>query len=134
MNGIETYTFDQPGYQPLVRSAGWMVALLNYEEGMSLDHLSVIERHVKSDEIFILLQGRAFMYFAQGDLPIEGVELFTGEVTNVRAGTWHNLIATTDVKLAIVENVGTDLDDTEIRTLRDQEIAMIHQQLTAWLK
>jgi hypothetical protein len=132
--GLEVYEYEKPGYQPLVYSHDWMVALLNYEDNMGLDKAVEIERHVKTDEVFILLKGQAALYLVAGDHPLEIVELKPGWVFNVTKGTWHNLLATKDARFAIIENRDTDKFDTEIRPLIDEEQQLLLGQLPRWVK
>ena len=133
-NGLEIFEYRDAGYKPLVYSQDWMVALLNYEEIMALENAHEIERHVLTDEVFILLKGRAAFYLAQEGKSLQIIELNPGVVYNVKKGTWHNLLATKDAAFAIVENRDTDKHDTEIRLLSGTERQSMLNQLPAWLK
>jgi mannose-6-phosphate isomerase-like protein (cupin superfamily) len=133
-NGIEIYEYHRAGYKPLVYSHDWMVALLNYEDIMGLDKALDIERHVQTDEVFILLRGRAAFYLAAEGQPLQVVELKPGLVYNVIKGTWHNLLATKEAVFAIVENRDTDVFDTEIRPLAGEERQRLLVQAPRWLK
>jgi len=108
--------------------------LLNYEDIMGLDRAIEIERHVKTDEVFILLKGQAAFYLVAEGQPLQVLELKPGLVYNVIKGTWHNLLATQDAAFAIIENRDTDKFDTEIRQLTDQEHQSMLGQLPGWLK
>lgn len=132
--GLDVHEFSKPGYQPLVYSHDWMVALLNFENIMRLEKALEIERHVKTDEVFILLQGKAAFYLVEGDHPFEVVELKPGLIYNVRAGTWHNLLATEQARFAIIENRDTDKSDTEIRPMTESERRQMLGQLPVWAK
>jgi hypothetical protein len=132
--GIEVFEYHEAGYRPLVYSQDWMVALLNFEEIMGLENAYEIERHVKTDEVFILLRGRAAFYLVQDDKPLQVVEMKPGLVYNMRKGTWHNLLATKDAAFAIVENRDTDKYDTQIRPLSAAERQCMLDQLPRWLK
>jgi hypothetical protein len=132
VNGIEIHEYTGAGYKPLVYGQGWMVALLNYEDIMRPDRATEIERHVKTDEVFILLEGRAAFYLETEGQPVRVVELKPGLVYNVTKGTWHNLLATQDATLAIVENRDTDKYDTEIRPLTGKEREHLLGQLPDW--
>jgi len=134
VNGLEIYEYTGTGYKPLVYGQGWMVALLNYEDIMRPDRATEIERHIKTDEVFILLEGQAAFYLETEGQPLRVVELKPGLVYNVTKGTWHNLLATRDVALAIVENRDTDKFDTEIRPLTDEEHQCMLEQIPGWLK
>ena len=47
---------------------GWRVGLLSYGERFS--RLSMLEKHVQTDEVFILLKGDATLYVADKDINI----------------------------------------------------------------
>lgn len=121
MDGLEIYEYHGGGYKPLVYNNEWMVALLNFEDCMSQEKACEIERHVKTDEVFVLLQGRAAFYLVAGDQPLRVIEMQPGLIYNVTQGTWHNLLATKDAMFAIVESRDTDKFDTEIRPLTIEE-------------
>jgi len=133
-NGIEVYEYSDAGYKPLVYSQGWMVALLNYEDPMDLEKADEIERHQKTDEVFILLRGQAAFYLVAADQALQVVELKPGQVYNIIKGTWHNLLATKDAAFAIVENRDTDVFDTELRPLTGEERQCMLGQVPGWLK
>ena len=128
MDGIEIYEYNGEGYKPLVYSNDWMVALLNYEDSMRLEKAREIERHVKTDKVFILLKGQASLYLVMNDQPLQIVEMQPGRVYNVTRGTWHNLLATQEAVFAIVENRDTDKFDTEIRALSVEERQRLPEQ------
>ena len=133
VDGIEIYEYHGAGYKPLAYSQDWMVALLNYEDIMGLDKALDIERHVQSDEVFILLEGRAAFYLVAEGQPLQVTELKPGLVYNVIKGTWHNLLATKDAVFAIVENRDTDVFDTETRPLTGAERQALLGQVPGWL-
>lgn len=134
VQGLEIFEYHQAGYMPLVYSHDWMVALLNYEPSMGVENAIEIERHVKTDEVFILLHGKAALYLVAGDQLLRVMEMKPGLIYNVKKGTWHNLLATKDVVLAIVENRDTDKYDTELRPLIVDEKQEILRQLPDWVE
>lgn len=130
MSKLEVFDWDQQGYQPLVFSDGWQVALLNWEPLFDRENLDEIERHNQSDEVFVLLRGWAVLFTRPEGEPLEAVEMSPGIVYNVPKGVWHNLVASRDVTFLIVENRGTHIDDTEIRTIGQDELDMLDVQLS----
>jgi mannose-6-phosphate isomerase-like protein (cupin superfamily) len=128
---LQVHRHTGEGYLPLVFSAGWQTAVLNWEPPIDRANLGEIERHVQTDEVFVLWRGRAAL-FVWAENEIELVDMQPGAVYNVTAGTWHSLVATRDVSLVIVENRDTHISDTEIRRLDAQEIAQLTAQLPEW--
>ena len=130
--GLEIFKWDQPGYQPLVFSHGWQVALLNWEPCFDQALLGEIERHNQTDEVFVLVNGKAVLYTVstQGMLQVE--EMLPNVIYNVTQGSWHNLIATRDATWIIVENRDTHISDTEFRQLSESERNDIQTRLPEW--
>lgn len=57
--GIEIKDFNGEGYSPVISYHNWRVAIVNYCERLREDCVCKVERHTKTDEVFILLQGKA---------------------------------------------------------------------------
>lgn len=132
--GIETHFWDGIGYQPLVFSHDWMVALLNWEPIFDINNANEIERHNQSDEVFVLLRGQAVLFAGVDMDQLQMIAMKPGTVYNVLKGTWHNLLATKDAAWIIVENRETHLYDTEIRPLTDQEKYQMSTSVPDWAK
>ncbi len=131
--GLQVFTWNETGYQPLVFSHDWQVASLNWEPTFELEKLGEVERHNHTDEVFILTKGKAVLFTidAQG-LQVE--EMIPGAVYNVRQGVWHNLTSTRDASWIIVENRDTHLHDCEFRLLDAEELCELKLNLPAWVK
>lgn len=131
-DALEIYDWKEEGYQPLVFSQGWQVALLNWEPLFDRANLTEIERHNHSDEVFVLLRGKAVLFTRADNGDLRAVEMVPGTVYNVPRGIWHNLVATRDVTFIIVENCNTHLHDTEIRPIATEELDALDIQLPPW--
>lgn len=129
---LEVYDWTGEGFEPLVFTEGWQAALLNWEPLFDRRNLDEIERHNHSDEVFVLLRGRALLFTRADGGALAAVEMDAGKIYNVPAGVWHNIVATRDVSFLIVENRDTHLHDTEIRPITDDELAQLDRQLPAW--
>jgi uncharacterized protein YjlB len=130
---LETYTFSEAGYMPLVFSGSWQVALLNWEPVFNLSNAGEIERHNLTDEVFVLWRGQALIFTSDGQ-HLQAQEMHSGVVYNVPAGAWHNLLASRDASWIIVENRDTHLNDTELRQMSRPEWAQLLSSLPDWLK
>ena len=132
-NNLEILNYTEEGYQPLVFSADWQVAQLNWEPIFDLEHAGEIERHVHSDEVFVLWKGKAVLFISTpAGLQIE--EMQPGVIYNVRKGVWHNLLSTRQAAWIIIENRDTHLHDTEIRQMTAEEWDMLQANLPAWIE
>lgn len=131
---LEVYEWSGEGFKPLVFADGWQAALLNWEPLFDRRNLDEIERHNHSDEVFVLLRGRASLFTRRAGGALAAVEMEAGKIYNVPAGVWHNLVATRDASFLIVENRDTHVHDTEIRPITDDELRQLDAQLPAWAR
>ncbi len=132
--GMQVFDWQGEGYQPLLFSHDWQVALLNWEPIFDLDKVGEIERHLQTDEVFVLLKGRAVLFTIDeaGQMLVEDMRLNT--VYNVTQGSWHNLVSTRDASWLIVENRDTHLGDTELARLDEAQRNELFSRLPAWCK
>lgn len=129
---FEAFNYTGPGYAPLLFSSGWQVAILNWEPGMDLNRLHSIEQHKQTDEVFILTCGRAALICREeSDFLI--VDMQPGVIYNIKCGIWHNLVASEDASMIIVENRDTHLHDVEIRVLDQMELNQIKAKMPEWV-
>ena len=121
---VEVKSWEEPGYQPLILSDGWQVAILNYVPLLSPEKLEMVERHCKTDELFLLLSGSAWLLVApKGDevAEVDVLEMERHKLYNVLAGVWHGLVASEDARWLIVENKDTHLADVEYRKIPEEQ-------------
>lgn len=126
---VEVHSWNEQGYCPLVFSHDWQVAILNWEPAIDRDTVSEIERHNQSDEVFVLIKGQAVLFVRPEGGELSVVKMQPGLIYNVPQGTWHNLVASKDVELIIIENRDTHLHDVEIRPINQQEKTVLAQSL-----
>ena len=113
LRGVDILEHKAPGYQPLIWSDGnWMAALMN-GTGTSWSIPAQIEQHPRTDELFVLVAGRAVMVVAGNACKpgkIQQVAMQRQVLYNVRAGTWHITPMTKNAKLVIIERKGTNVN------------------------
>jgi len=132
--GLEKFVWNAPGYAPLAETPHWLAALLNWEPGMTLKQAEQIERHERSDEVFVLIKGKAAIYTVCANDSLEVTEMQVGAIYNVLAGVWHNVLASADASFVIVENSGTNVDGTELRPMTAHEIERLHAHAPGWAR
>ena len=128
---LEIQNFTEDGYKPLVFSGDWQVAQLNWEPIFDLCDAGEIERHVNSDEVFVLWKGKALLFTSTAE-GMQFEEMQPGVIYNVRKGVWHNLLSSRDASWIIVENRDTHRHDCEYRQLTAAELASLKASLPAW--
>lgn len=109
---MEVMQFDGEGYMPMVAHNGWCVALVNFAERLREENLCKIERHLETDEVFILLQGKVTLFTGEN---MEKHIMAKGKIYVVKRGEWHCIAMTEDAKVAIMENSGTGPENSEYR-------------------
>jgi hypothetical protein len=57
-NLLEIREYNGVGYQALIDFDTWRVAILRWEETCLPENITTMERHVQTDEVFVLLQGQ----------------------------------------------------------------------------
>lgn len=133
---IERYFHTEDGYNPFLIREGWQVAQLNYVAKHGLDDIDDVEMHALTDEVFILMRGRAALITAsfEGDEPTFEVEnMQVGVTYNIPAGVWHNIAMDKDAQIIIVERSNTHMEDVAHKTLTDEQLQRVYAQINAAL-
>lgn len=114
MNGLDILEHCGTAYLRLVNNAKWTLASLNWAPRFDESGLCELERHILTDETFVLLQGKATLLLGE---KAERVEMQPLKYYNVRAGIWHHIIVSRDARVLIAENANTSKDNTEYLSL-----------------
>lgn len=107
-NQLDILDYQGEGYKPIVDFGAWRVAFLRCEERLA--HLKKLERHMETDEVFVLLEGKATLYIG---LEKEPYEMEPHKMYNVRQAVWHAIVVSPDAKVLIVENRDTTEQNSE---------------------
>ena len=105
---IEDYTYDGEDFCAVFSSADWKIGLLRSSERFS--HLGQLERHLETDEVFVLLCGSATLY-----TDTESKEMKPCHVYNIPCGIWHHIVVSEDALVMVAENQNTSKANTEKR-------------------
>ena len=117
---IDVCDYQGMGYSPLVSYGEWRVAVLRYLEKLEPTRIDSMERHIETDEVFILVRGKAILILGGNDKTIDCLsshELEIGKVYNVRKNTWHTLSLSPDAHIIIVENADTGTENSKYCSL-----------------
>ena len=107
---MEKIPFIPQRWQVAVETDRWKVAYLGYCERFG--SLTGMERHLETDEVFVLLRGEATLYVEEAVFPME-----QGVVYNVKKGEWHHIVVSRDAAVLVIENSDTTPDNTEKRSV-----------------
>ena len=103
------------GFDTLHTFEGWKVAFITY--GEQYGELKLVKRHTKTDEVFVLINGKATLFTADGDEPLQTTFLEKEKLYIVKQNTWHHLKVSKDALLIVVENSDTTKENTQSRTV-----------------
>ena len=106
--GLEIKEYDGEGYNRTHTYGAWCVAFLNHAD--RFENTAYLERHLLTDEVFVLLHGRAELLIGEKG---ETVTMEQGKIYNVKAGVWHNIRVSRDAKVLVVENSDTGKENSE---------------------
>jgi len=109
---MDILDFKGEGYKPLAAYDGWRVAFLRFHQGG--DRYAQVERHLLTEEIFVLLEGSAVLYVNDEPYLMEKSKLY-----NVLRGEWHDIVLSPDATVLIVENDNTSRENSEIMPLEE---------------
>ena len=115
MEQVEVQKYFKEGYMPLVRFEHWRVAALNSADKFKEENFSKMEKHLLTDEVFILIKGGARLItggFGEKPENLEIIEMIPGTIYNVKKDVWHHIFVEEDSELIIVENDNTGVENT----------------------
>lgn len=111
---IETYHHKGAGYNPFFVKDNWQVAQLNYMPELGFHSIEKLEKHMKTDEIFILTKGTAVLIAGietKTRLQFQLIKMELGITYNIPVHAWHNIAMSTDAEVIIVEKSNTHMGD-----------------------
>lgn len=129
---IEIVEFQEEGYKPLVDFEAWRVAVLKYCEDVRIENIKTMQRHLETDEVFVLLNGSCTLISGGTADEVNEIEITKMEphkIYNVKKGAWHNHVLDEQGEVLIVENQNTSDDNSPILKLNPDEIAKIRDLL-----
>lgn len=101
---IEKHIFTGEDFKVAMEFENWKIGLLRYSKRFS--SFDRLERHLLTDEAFILLDGEAILYT---DTEKKCV------VYNIPRAVWHHIVVSKDATVMVVENSSTCEENTEIK-------------------
>ncbi len=116
MKELEISEYRGEGYKPLISSDGWRVAIVNACDRFLEENLFRSERHLETDEVFVLIKGEASLFIGEGR---ERYGMEIGKFYNVKKGAWHSMAMKEDSIVLIVENDNTCPENTEYKPFTD---------------
>lgn len=122
---ITVSQFDGEGYLPIVDFESWRVAELRYCEELEIQNLKTMQKHLETDEIFVLLSGECTLFTGGNNDEIgeiDGIKLEPLKIYNVKKGTYHTHTPEKGSTILIVENADTCDDNSPTKKMNDTQI------------
>ena len=107
---IEIREHNEPDYRPLIDYQSWRVALMNYTTDLLPEKINRMQKHLETDEVFVLLTGHCILFIGEGGeavTKIHAVDMELYKLYNVKKGAWHSHTFSKDARVLIVENRNT---------------------------
>ena len=113
VHGLEISAFDGAAYATVQNGGQWRIGIVNHAERLSPREVPLrIERHLTSEESFVLLEGKGELVFGE-KRPFTHVPLESGKVYTVKRGVWHAVMTVPGAKIMVVEDADVSDANTE---------------------
>lgn len=108
---IDITEFNAEDFKVVTQYDGWKIGLLRYSDRFSC--FKVLERHTETDEVFVLLKGRAVVYLRDDDGNVQKYKMKKCKVYNIHKNVWHHITVSRNATVLVVENSNTSKENTE---------------------
>ena len=120
---LEIREHEGEGYRALVDYGSWRVAILRFEDGLLPGQHTSMERHLQTDEVFVLTKGAGILILGGnareiGELTLHVMEI--GKIYNIKKDAWHTLALSRDGAVLIVEDKDTGDDNSEYMSISEE--------------
>jgi mannose-6-phosphate isomerase-like protein (cupin superfamily) len=127
---LDIKTYAEIGYKPLIDFNCWRVAYLNYIDELDPEYINRLEKHLETDEVFVLLKGEGVLFIGAGNEThpeISPHKMEPCKLYNVKKGAWHNIILSKDATILLVENKDTSEGNSSYYQLTDSQRKFIKE-------
>ncbi|MEY8356241.1 cupin [Lachnospiraceae bacterium 54-53] len=125
---IAAYEFTGEGMQRVYENGKWTVGIKNWKPANDVTGIDCLERHNKTDELFVLAEGTCTLVYAnetEKGLKFGAVKMEPDKVYNIPAALWHNTITGKDTKMILIEDSNTSMENSDILELDKEQTARI---------
>lgn len=125
---IANYEFTGEGMQRVFENEKWTVGIKNWKPANDVTGIDCLERHNKTDELFVLVEGACTLVYAnetENGLEFGAVKMEPKKVYNIPATLWHNTITQKDTKMILIEDSNTSMENSDILNLNGEQIEKV---------
>ncbi len=108
---MDIFTYTGEDFKAVLESGEWKIGILRWSERFSQFH--VMERHLLTDEVFVLLDGEATLYESSDGLRFLKQEMQKNHVYSIPRNVWHHITVSVDATVLVVENRNTRKENTQ---------------------
>ena len=132
---LEVREYIGVGYAPMIDSGAWRVAILRFIDELLPQRLDKMQRHDKTDEVFVLLAGRCILFIGEGTeyvTEIHAQYMEPMKLYNVKRGCWHTHTLNQDATVLIIENQDTNSSnspETSLGVIQRGQLEELTRQL-----
>ncbi len=129
---ISELQYDGEALKRVYENSQWTVGIKNWKPANDIDQIGNLERHNRTDELFVLLNGSCALVYATEEgngLNLKIVEMRPHAVYQIPPALWHNTIMTKEAKLLLIENSDTSMENTDLRDLTKEEVSFLKNQV-----
>ncbi|WP_283609921.1 cupin domain-containing protein [Faecalispora anaeroviscerum] len=122
---IQSFEMNGEGMQRVYENEKWTIGIKNWKPANDITGTTCLERHNKTDELFVLLNGRCTLISAEevdGELKLEALEMEPFKVYNIPQSLWHNTVTQKDTKMVLIEDVSTGMENSDVIDLTPTQI------------
>ena len=117
---------SNPGFGLVCKNDFFKCAFITRSEQYAPGRIRTMKRHNESDEVFVLVQGKAMLVTGE---PMQGqyekTVLRSGVSYCVEAGTWHYLAVSEDALVFVTENSRVSGENTDELCIDDNVTAEV---------
>ena len=117
---VESGSCFEQKFQPVIETSGWRVAVLR-QCGQVYPHcFQQVERHNKTDEVFILTAGKADLIIVEenaGKMIPHVLPMGLNVAYNVKQSVWHHVLLSADAHIFLFERADTSTENSDYLTL-----------------
>lgn len=105
---IDIYSPGKDGFDVKHCYEGWKVAYIRCGEGY--DNITHLARHMLTDELFVLLEGKGTLFVGEN---AESIKMEKNIIYNIQKGEWHAIKVSKDALVLVIENSDTGKNNSE---------------------
>jgi mannose-6-phosphate isomerase-like protein (cupin superfamily) len=122
---ILVQAFEEEGLKRVYDNDSWIIGMKNYKPANDIANLDRLERHNRTDEIFVLTAGVCVLISAEetgGKLKFDSIDMEANKVYVIPRGLWHTTVTRKDTRLILIEAADTSEANSDVLMLKAEDV------------